>query len=234
VLAKRCIPNVSAQFLSAIDWALAVRPQDRPQSVEALRNALGRAAVSPAKTRRPVASVARVPTHAFGPLLATAAVLLAAAIGSALWLRAPSDAAPAHSEVAAAVEPSVDPPFSLLASDPVAGSPVQAPSVDPPFRLFASDAVAGPPVPAPSVAASSALAVKTHGSNARARVPSGERTGPKRKAVATHVAVRGPNELCADRNFFVRPFCIRRLCDEPRFKARAECAPPFRQAALPG
>jgi serine/threonine protein kinase len=214
-LAARCIPNVSAQFLSAIDWALAVRPQDRPQSVAELRNALGRGVVSPAKVRQPAASVARVPTHAFRPLLATAVVLIAAAIGSALWLRAPSDAAPAHAEVAVAVEPtmsSVDPPFSLLASDPVAGSPV----------------------PAPTVAASSAHVVKTHRSSAKTPAPSGERTGQKRKVGATHVAVRGPNELCADRNFFVRPFCIRRLCDESRFKARAECAPPSRQAALPG
>ena len=214
-LAKRCIPNVSAQFLSAIDWALAVRPQDRPQSVEALRNALGRGVVSPAKTRRAVASVADVPTHGVRPLLATAVVLIAAAIGSALWSRAPSNAAPAHSEVATAVGPtmgSVDPTFSLLASDPVAGSSV----------------------PPPTVAASSALADKTHGSSVKTRAPYVERTGPRRKVAATHVAVHGPNELCADRNFFVRPFCIRRLCDESRFKDRGECAPPVRQATLPG
>ena len=34
-------PGVGARFLAAIDWAAAVAPQDRPQSVEALRQALG-------------------------------------------------------------------------------------------------------------------------------------------------------------------------------------------------
>lgn len=33
-------PGVSASFLAAIRWALAVRPQDRPQSVQQFRNAL--------------------------------------------------------------------------------------------------------------------------------------------------------------------------------------------------
>jgi len=33
-------PGVSASFLAAIHWALAVRPRDRPQSVQELRNAL--------------------------------------------------------------------------------------------------------------------------------------------------------------------------------------------------
>jgi len=38
-----------------------------------------------------------------------------------------------------------------------------------------------------------------------------------------HVAPPGPIELCAGRNFFVRPYCIQHRCDEPRFKANAEC-----------
>jgi serine/threonine protein kinase len=39
-LSLRRMPNVSSGFLAAIDWALAVRPQDRPQSVTELRDAL--------------------------------------------------------------------------------------------------------------------------------------------------------------------------------------------------
>ena len=34
-------PGVGARFLAAIDWTAAVAPKDRPQSVEALREALG-------------------------------------------------------------------------------------------------------------------------------------------------------------------------------------------------
>jgi serine/threonine protein kinase len=40
VLANMAIPGVSPGYLAAVDWALAVRPQDRPQSVAEFRNAL--------------------------------------------------------------------------------------------------------------------------------------------------------------------------------------------------
>ena len=39
-LAARALPGCSRPFLAAIDWALAVRPLERPQSMEALRDAL--------------------------------------------------------------------------------------------------------------------------------------------------------------------------------------------------
>jgi non-specific serine/threonine protein kinase len=52
-LAKRSIPNVTARFLSAIDWALAVRPQDRPQSVAALRRGVDGQFASAKATRHP-------------------------------------------------------------------------------------------------------------------------------------------------------------------------------------
>ncbi len=46
-LASRSFPGVSLRFLSAIDWALAVRPQERPQSIEALRAVLDGRAEAP-------------------------------------------------------------------------------------------------------------------------------------------------------------------------------------------
>jgi serine/threonine protein kinase len=39
-LAKMALPGMSSTFLAAVDWALAVRPQDRPQSVAEFRDAL--------------------------------------------------------------------------------------------------------------------------------------------------------------------------------------------------
>lgn len=39
--------GMSSTFLAAIDWALAVRPQDRPQSVQALHDALNGATMAP-------------------------------------------------------------------------------------------------------------------------------------------------------------------------------------------
>jgi hypothetical protein len=55
LLAQRRIPGVSPTFLAAIDWALAVRPQDRPQNVAELRDALNGRIVPPTRPRtRPV------------------------------------------------------------------------------------------------------------------------------------------------------------------------------------
>ena len=65
-LAQRHFPGVSQRFLLAIDWALAVRPAERPQSVEALRAALeGRASV-PAGVLQRAANV-RAPAPGTGP-----------------------------------------------------------------------------------------------------------------------------------------------------------------------
>jgi serine/threonine protein kinase len=49
--------HYSAPFLTAIDWALAVRPADRPQSVQEFREALSRPFVMPA-VRAPAQTVA--------------------------------------------------------------------------------------------------------------------------------------------------------------------------------
>ena len=52
LLAQRRIPGVSRTFLAVIDWALAVRPQDRPQNVAEMRDALNGRRVPPT-LRRP-------------------------------------------------------------------------------------------------------------------------------------------------------------------------------------
>ena len=64
-LAQRHFPGVSQRFLLAIDWALAVRPADRPQSVEAMRAALdGRSPVPAGVLQR--AAMVRTPPAADG------------------------------------------------------------------------------------------------------------------------------------------------------------------------
>jgi serine/threonine protein kinase len=53
VLAKLSFPEVSPTFLASIDWTLAVRPQDRPQSIAELRAALdGQVAPPPISARK--------------------------------------------------------------------------------------------------------------------------------------------------------------------------------------
>jgi hypothetical protein len=233
-LAKRRMPNVSARFLSAIDWALAVRPQDRPQSVAALRSALG-GAVSPRRRsrHRALPAIARGTALVLRPLYAAAAVLLVAATGLALWSRAPSEAATGATELVAAGPAArlLDPPPSPPAVPAVDPAPIPALAVAASSSALspALEPVRPPAAPAPVVRRGD-HSVKVVAASAKARSPASEKAGRQRKVEATKVAAPGPNELCAASNFFMRPFCVRRLCDEPRYKARAECAP-VRQAA---
>jgi non-specific serine/threonine protein kinase len=235
-LAKRRMPNVSARFLSAIDWALAVRPQDRPQSVAALRSALG-GALSPRRRsrHRALPAITRGTALVLRPLYAAAVVLLVAATGLALWSRAPSEAATGSTELVAAWRAA-----RLLDSPP---SPPAVPAVDPApipaLAVAASSAAlalepARPSAEPASVVRRSDRGVKVVAASAKTRSPASEKAGRQRKVEATKVAAPapapGPNELCAASNFFMRPFCVRRLCDDSRYKARAECAP-VRQAA---
>lgn len=62
-LAERGVEGISRGFLAAVDWALAVRPQDRPQSIAELRAALeGR--LRPPRGDQPAAPRRRLPLHA--------------------------------------------------------------------------------------------------------------------------------------------------------------------------
>ncbi|WP_280153604.1 serine/threonine-protein kinase [Piscinibacter sp. XHJ-5] len=102
-------PGVSATFLAAIQWALAVRPQDRPQSVQEFCSALdGR--VSPPPVLRPmqplridpplVVTPPELPNEQAAPPVVTpeplaAAVAFAPPVSAAMWdptIRLVSDA----------------------------------------------------------------------------------------------------------------------------------------------
>jgi hypothetical protein len=56
VLAKTNVPGISPTFLAAVDWALAVRPQDRPQSVAEFRDALDGKITPPSVSRHTAAA----------------------------------------------------------------------------------------------------------------------------------------------------------------------------------
>ena len=212
-LARRRIPGISKRFLSAVDWALKVRPQDRPQSVAAfqavLRGARETARV-PAAQATPIAPPRRLPTSAWPAWLQTALGSAVVAIVFSAWQGRAPEPRPASAPIAAATataapagakpEPKPDPPRVVL-----------APS--------ASDAVL-PTLLASAPTPQAATAVEP----ARSAQRAASRASRKRAATATpRVAALGPTEICAARNFFLRPYCVQRQCDLPRFAARPEC-----------
>ncbi len=59
----RNYPGVTPRFLAAIDWALAVRPQERPQNIDALRAVLDGRSEPPMLARTVPGSTALMPVH---------------------------------------------------------------------------------------------------------------------------------------------------------------------------
>lgn len=145
--------SYSAEFLSAIDWALALRPKDRPQDIASWRKALTgeldtdaltkvpdaetiKAATrrSTATTRpgatRPVSRPATADKSTMGRRTAweIAAIILLAVAGAGWWLATATDPLK-PSEPAASVSPGAAPEQSVPA--PAKREPVESPDTTP-------------------------------------------------------------------------------------------------------
>lgn len=283
-LAERRIRGVSRGFLSAIDWGLAVRPEDRPQSVAAFRAALegGALAARPTRRRTPAsadwalppsgrsqstpagplptssAPTAPWPPHsrprstiagsglravaAGRPLRAAAGVLLALAVLWPFSAIVPTDRG-ATDRAPAPLAESANPPAALAANEFYdLGTPVVGDVATPPRASRAGDDGAVRVVQASLPAGASPTATDAAATDetpaaadlvAAALRPATGAVAPAvvRRPARAAASTAGPNELCADRNRFMRPFCVHRRCDESRFADRLECRQ-LRQAAL--
>lgn len=290
-LAGRQIPGISASFLAAVDWALEVLPQDRPQSVAQVRDALaGRRRVpAPGRDARPEAGAREpaprpmrglparlralpVPLRALsaraaiglraitrGQRWAAAACVMVASAGSGLVVsQSPGGVlAAAHAEsvplaspggtaaartaaptLLAAAEDLAEPPATTPPPPPVAQRPAAAPAVAErsaaapsnaaPRKPAAAEQVARRPPSQPGARAASKAPTKTASAAKKPkRVAAGNAPAGGRIAGMPTARSRGPGplQMCADRLFFVRPFCVQRLCDERRFRGHPQCTP---------
>ena len=240
---RRHIPGVSTRFLSAIDWALSVRPQDRPQTVAEWRDALYG---SPAPSANGLIALApraqdRVPfpvttqwhrrpafdrRFTLRALVAVAGVAVAVAVGGPLTRQARNDAAPVRAELA--VQPSTPPAVAASTDVPPAGTDGR--SSTPALRVAeVSSALVSAELSAPRAAQVPPIQARVVGvpkqraPGVRGRAASGQRVALSHKQGGARVASAGPLELCAAHNFFVRPYCIQHRCDERRFRAHPAC-----------
>ena len=236
-LANRRIAGVSTRFLAAIDWALAVRPQDRPQTVEALSDALNGRGGPPlralerqggatgatclARETAAIPATAVLPFHqrlAFPKLPTVVGVVAAAvAVAAAAWVFSEhvANRPSAPAELTAAGRGAQEAPRALGPDEsPFSEAPVALSTATHPGQASERD-------PSSQLRAESADAV--HASIAKPSASAPRAIGKKRKIATTRLVAIGPVALCAGRNFFMRSYCVRRRCDEPRFKAHAEC-----------
>jgi hypothetical protein len=75
--------------------------------------------------------------------------------------------------------------------------------------------VAAPAVPAPAPGASRADAAEAAARMAQAAVEAASAPAP--------APTLGPEAVCADRNFLVRPMCLYQECQKPEFSRSALC-----------
>jgi serine/threonine protein kinase len=233
-LAQLAPPGFSPHVLATLDWAMAVRPQDRPQSVATLWEALRGHLAVPARVVESVAParVANASTS-FEKTIQTAPRAFArpeAGRAKASRLRSAAGSVRAEGAKLDAVVRRLVPSRWLLAAAVVAASA----SVWWGHSKSADDsgvAVAGaPPVDAapgalPPPAASAALVLAasttTNAASAPASLPS-----PRSKSASSPVAARaaGPRETCAASKSSNVEECVKRVCkSEPRFRRFDAC-----------
>jgi non-specific serine/threonine protein kinase len=167
----------------------------------------------PATTRLHGAKPARMGRFGSRPwLVASTSLLAAVTVAWSLMPGMPTDRTSAVPELAA------KPPPSRTIDAPVTVPAATTAQLLPPAALQVSAASTALP-PVDTVVATTE----------RAPYAKVKRSTPRKIAQERHVAAAppapsvGPAELCASRNFFLRPYCIQRRCEEPRFKAIPQC-----------
>jgi hypothetical protein len=101
-LSAQQLPGCSAEFLNVIDWMLAPRPADRPQSVAAVRDVLAGKAPAPRRMAEPVAPGSWERTIVHAPAAAAAPSPPPERTYAATMVMPPRDAPPAPPPAAGA------------------------------------------------------------------------------------------------------------------------------------
>jgi len=229
-------PGVGARFLAAIDWTAAVAPNDRPQSVAALREALGDGPPEPP----PAAAPTRTKRLGARPIVELTLAALGV-LGVVVWTLVETksifdvDGPPEASAAASA-------PRVMPAPAPVAAVAPQAPAIQatPVSGSVAPTAAPGAPTTAPLAPTTAPLVPETTHAMAPppdpAAAPTHRSKPPKRPAAAATSATptspvkeageagsRSPAEVCAGRNFVARAICVSRRCQAAGAHVYPEC-----------
>jgi len=259
VLARCRIPGVSAQFLAAIDWALAVRPQDRPAGVAQWRQALDRRMAAPAPVRLQSTPVAGATAYAPTVLLPRVEDVVEVRPTPQLEQPQPQQPQPPPPKPPAQRRGLFQAAAALVATL-VVGVGLQAALHEPTEELVRAEPMPMVPelavmrpsaqVPVPPAlpvlkpAARPVLQAAVLTETAERAPPrelkrstsAGKPQAKRKTARKTPVAVArlatgpGPREACAGRAVLARPMCMLKRCAEARYKQHAQCRPMAEEA----
>ncbi len=224
--------GLSMAVLQALDRALAVRPDDRPQSVQGFRDVLDGLAAAPNCRLEPAPASAAASVAAS---VAPAAPLVArlpgrrwmqravavAAVGAGVCLAIWARHVPAGAGTANAVSSLPSPPVPPSAAAELQKSAAPAPIMQPRRAPAVAAAVSADADEAPGLAARPPMQRKeTRASAAVPRPTPAAAPAPRSVAAGREL---GPRDLCGDRNFLSMATCMDRQCQEPGFRSHAQC-----------
>ena len=210
-------PGVGAKFLAAIDWTAAIVPNDRPQSVAALRQALG-----DGRRRTPPAAAPRVGRPGWHGLLALALTAFVA-LGVGAWTFDTTTSmfaasAPARTSVTAWA-PRVVPATSAVAATKPAT--VHALPATVPVATSTPEVIAVVTKPDRGLSTVHRPAPTKRTTAAAKSMPPAAPTSPGTETTAA--GSRSPREVCAGRNFIASAICISQQCQAPSSRMNPEC-----------
>jgi len=254
--------TAESRFRAGMDWALAVHPQHRPDSVAALRKVLSGEVAAPAARRRGRATPLPAPASPDGfwpaterdvsrqtprtePPTAGAAANDGTRAATHRRIGAPSRFTLAIAGLTLCSVVLVawalnqrDTGITALASPAVmtesmrpvvseAPAPVVAPVAAPraPEATTVSVAAARPAPPSPALAVPTIQAPNPAATSSTPKAKGPVSTASKQKTTpAAPVAdVRAIGE-CANKNFLLRPMCLRRACEQAQLRSHPQCA----------
>ena len=213
-LEDRNIPGVSARFLAAISWMLAVRPQARPQNVETLRAALdGRIGIPMNARAEPATPPAAAPgSAAFEPTIRVDALA-----------SMPAPASTAHQPTVRVPPPSASVTAPVMRGIAAAQPPAPVPQTLPPAPAPAPAIQPTPPLAASASPLQSAAGAAADSGKSSSKVGVGA-CASRRARVATDAAnaFSKPSRRPASSGFSRLRACIRRSRAWSRLRARCK------------
>ena len=237
LLAAAATPALSPSLLRAVDWALEVHPQHRPQSIEAFRDALHGYTAPPASPRAPSlpgesrageAAVApppqrsdgaAAPSHRASTRRNAIVASLALGVGVALWAATrPADPVAAGDRKAA--QPAASSSRAVAVAVPGNASPPAVGEI-PARAPMADGAITGA-----SGRQDHAVAAARHPSVERkpARPAAEESKSPAVQKAVVPVDQTGPRANCGDRSFLSMAVCMDRQCQQTAWRSHPQCA----------
>ena len=232
-------PGVPTQMLASVDWAMAMAPGDRPQSVAALRQAILGETAPPAPVLRAVGGPQNAvpetppgsdpaPTATDKPIALHRRLMVACLLACAVVLAG-------FSWVLYSAVPSAP---RTLVQRPAVTAPVAATPAAIPVRTVASMPMPMPmptatPTATPTFTSTQTAAVRTlrdRESGVAApklppvRLPKTVARTDASAATDPKHAKPSPREICGDRNFVTRAICLNRQCQSAHARGLPECA----------